>query len=96
MSLAVRRVVVYELLSLDGIAEDPARFMGDWDAELDANLAAVIGRQDAVVLGRRSYDDMLGHWNAVGGPFKDGLNNVTKYVASSHPDTDLPWPNSTL
>jgi dihydrofolate reductase len=39
---------------------------------------------------------MLGHWNAVGGPFKDGLNQTTKYVASSSPDIDLRWPNSTL
>jgi len=48
------------------------------------------------LFGRRSYEDMLSHWNAVGGPFKDGLNNVTKYVASSSPHAELPWPNSTL
>jgi dihydrofolate reductase len=39
---------------------------------------------------------MLGHWNKVGGPFKDGLNQTTKYVASSDPDINLPWPNSTV
>ena len=44
----------------------------------------------------RSYDDMLSHWNAVGGPFKDGLNDTTKYVATSNLDADLPSPNSTL
>ncbi|MET0145013.1 MAG: dihydrofolate reductase family protein [Ilumatobacteraceae bacterium] len=38
---------------------------------------------------------MLGHWNAVGGPFTDGLDNTTKYVATSNPDAELPWPNST-
>lgn len=38
---------------------------------------------------------MLGHWNRVGGPFKDGLNQTGKYVVSSRPDADLPWPNST-
>jgi hypothetical protein len=27
----VRKVVVYELLSLDGVAEDPDRFFADWD-----------------------------------------------------------------
>jgi dihydrofolate reductase len=42
------------------------------------------------------YEDMLGHWNQVGGPFKDGLNQTLKYVASSNPDADLPWPNSRL
>jgi dihydrofolate reductase len=48
------------------------------------------------LFGRRSYEDMLEHWNEVGGPFKDGLNKTTKYVASSNSDTDLPWPNSRL
>ena len=49
-----------------------------------------------MLLGRRSYDDMLGTWNERGGPFKDSLNAATKYVASSSPDTELTWPNSTL
>ncbi|MDM7855825.1 dihydrofolate reductase family protein [Cellulomonas alba] len=80
------RVVVYELLSLDGIAEDPARFMGDWDAELDANLAAVIGRQDAVVLGRRSYDEWSGFWPTSDvEPFATFINTVPKHVATSTP-----------
>jgi dihydrofolate reductase len=48
------------------------------------------------LFGRRSYDDMLTHWNRVGGPFRDGLNQVQKFVASSNPDAYLPWPNSTL
>ena len=39
---------------------------------------------------------MLAHWNQVGGPFKDGLNNADKYVASSSADIELAWPNSTL
>jgi dihydrofolate reductase len=45
---------------------------------------------------RHSYEEMLGHWNEVGGPFKDGLNLRLKYVASTNPDTDLRWPNSRL
>jgi hypothetical protein len=51
----VRKIVVYELLSLDGVAEDPDSFFADWDDAMDANLAAVIATQDAVILGRRSY-----------------------------------------
>lgn len=46
------------------------------------------------LFGRRSYDDMLGYWKEVGGPFKGGLNHVHKYAATSSPD-DLPWPSST-
>ena len=39
----MRKIVVYELLSLDGVAEDPDSFFADWDDAMDANLAAVIG-----------------------------------------------------
>jgi dihydrofolate reductase len=48
------------------------------------------------LFGHRSYDDMLRHWNAVGGPMADGLNAATKYITSNDPTTELPWPNSTL
>lgn len=92
----MRRVVVYELLSLDGIAEDPARFMGDWDAELDANLAAVIGRQDAVVLGRRSYDEWSTFWPTSDvEPFATFINTVPKHVATSTPLTTR-WAPATV
>jgi hypothetical protein len=53
----MRKVVLYELLSLNGVAEDPGKFVIDWDEAMDANLAAVIATQDAVILGRRSYDE---------------------------------------
>jgi dihydrofolate reductase len=49
-----------------------------------------------MLLGRRSYEGMLGHWNRAGGRFKEALNSATKYVASSSPSTRLEWPNSTL
>ena len=49
-----------------------------------------------MLMGRRSYEGMLGSWNAKGGPFKDALNAAPKYVASSNPSTRLDWPNSIL
>ena len=36
----MRKIVVYELLSLDGVAERPDSFFTDWDDAMDANLAA--------------------------------------------------------
>jgi hypothetical protein len=48
----MRKIVVYELLSLDGVAEHPDKFFTDWDDVMDANLSAVIDTQDAVILGR--------------------------------------------
>lgn len=81
----MREVVVYELLSLDGVAERPDRFF-DWDGALDANLAAVIGRQDAVVLGRRSYEEWASYWPSSDiEPFATFINTVSKHVATSRP-----------
>jgi dihydrofolate reductase len=48
------------------------------------------------LFGRRTYEDLLAVWNARGGPFKDGLNNTPKHVASTTLRDPLPWPNSTL
>jgi hypothetical protein len=58
----MRKVVVYELLSLDGVAEKPDGFFADWDDAMEANLGAVIAAQDSVILGRRSYEEWAEFW----------------------------------
>ena len=90
----VRKIVVYELSSLDGVAEGPDRFFADWDDAMDANLAAVIGTQDTVILGRRSYDEWAQFWpSSQIEPFATFINGVTKYVATSTP-LDRDWANA--
>jgi dihydrofolate reductase len=90
----VRKIVVYELLSLDGVAEDPDSFFADWDDVMDANLATVIATQDAVILGRRSYDEWVGFWpGSEIEPFASFINKVPKYVATSAP-LDPEWANA--
>ena len=92
----MRKVVAYELLSLDGVAEAPERFFADWDDAMDANLAAVIATQDAVILGRRSYTEWAEFWpNSQIQPFATFINGVTKYVATSTP-LDRDWANATV
>jgi dihydrofolate reductase len=61
----VRKVVAYELLSLDGVAEQPDEFITEFDDAMRDNLDRVIGTQDAVLLGRRTYDDWAEFWPAV-------------------------------
>ena len=91
----MRKVVVYELMSLDGIAEDPDAFITDWDDAMDVNLAAVIKTQDAVILGRRSYEEWAAFWPGKDiQPFSDFINPVAKYIATSEP-LDLDWENAT-
>jgi dihydrofolate reductase len=87
----VRRVVAYELVSLDGVAESPELFVLDFDEVMYENLARVIGEQDAVLLGRATYDMWADHWpTSDHEPFASFINGVPKYVATSRP-LEVPW-----
>jgi dihydrofolate reductase len=55
-----------------------------------------MGGEHAWLFGRWTYEQLLAHWNRQGGPFRDALNDIRKYVASSNPEARLDWPNSTL
>ena len=104
------RVVVLNHVTLDGVMQGPGRAdedtrdgfqhggwsMDDNDDVMGQVMGARLAESGGLLLGRRSYEDMLTHWNQAGGPFKEGLNQPRKYVASSSPDADLPWPNSAL
>src|SRR3954447_19803381 len=90
----MRKIVVYELPSLDGVAEHPDEFFPDWDDVMDANLAAVINTQDAVILGRRSYDEWARYWpESTMEPFATFINGVDKFVVTSTP-LHRDWANS--
>ena len=92
----MRKVVVYELLSLDGVAEDPDTFIDTWDGAMDANLAAVIGAQDAVILGATSYREWADFWpTSEIQPFSTFINGVPKFVATSRP-LDRQWANASV
>jgi len=92
----MRKVVVYELLSLDGIAEEPLEFITDFDETMRENLARVINTQDTVLLGRRTYDDWAGFWPGSDvEPFASFINGVQKFVASSTA-LDQPWASSSV
>ena len=54
----MRKVVAYELLSLDGVAEAPDEFITSWDDEMDANPAAFIATQDAAASTSASWVEM--------------------------------------
>jgi dihydrofolate reductase len=92
----VRKIVVYELLSLDGVAEAPDTFFTEWDDVVDARIPEGIATQDAVILGRRSYDEWAQFWpSSQIEPFATFINEVTKYVATSTP-LDQDWANTTV
>ncbi len=80
----MRKVVAYELLSLDGVAEQPDEFITDFDEVMRNNLARVISSQDTVILGRRTYDDWAEFWpTSAIEPFASFINGVEKFVVTS-------------
>ena len=80
----VRKVVVYELLSLDGVAEQPDEFVTEFDDVMQDNLDRVIATQDAVLLGRQTYNDWAEFWPASEiEPFASFINGVEKFVVTS-------------
>jgi dihydrofolate reductase len=92
----MRKVVAFEFLSVDGVAEAPDRFFTAWDDVVDEAGAALIATQDAVILGRRSYDEWAAFWPSSDiEPFATFINGVAKYVATSAP-LDQEWANATV
>lgn len=90
-----RRVVLYELLSLDGVAEEPGDWLFEDGPEIFEHLAEVIAAQDDVLLGRATYDYWVHYWPTSNvEPFASFINNTPKHVFSSRP-LEGDWPNST-
>ena len=105
------RVVVLNHVTLDGVMQGPGLpdedtrdgfdhggwAMPDNDDVMDQAMGARLAGSGGLLLGRRSYEDILGYWNSIpDSPFADALNNAQKYVASRSLREPLPWPNSTL
>lgn len=105
------RIVVISHVTLDGRVQGPARpdedtrdgfTHGGWAAERGGDNAVTrtwgerLAASSGYLLGRRTYQDVLAHWNAQDSPFRDALNNAPKYVASNTLTEPLTWPNSTL
>lgn len=103
MSGNIPNLVLYTLVSLDGATEDPHRYFpetGDrngapiFDEELVRYESEMIGRQGAVLLGRRTYDEWSRYWpTSDEQPFADFINAVPKYVVTSTPLTGT-WNNA--
>jgi dihydrofolate reductase len=100
----VRKLIVSEFVTLDGVMEAPGGeeghphtgwvfdFMGPEQEKykLDEVLAS-----DALLLGRVTYEGFAAAWPARSGEFADKMNSMPKFVASTTLK-DLDWSNSTL
>jgi dihydrofolate reductase len=92
----MRKVVLYELLSLDGVAEEPGDWFFDADEAVFANLGRVIEGQDAILLGRRTYEYWVDYWPTSDvQPFAGFINTTEKHVFTSTPLT-RDWAHTTV
>ena len=95
--LSMRKLTSYLLMSLDGVVEDPRRFVRqDVYADILPLIGDTIAEQDAVLLGRKMYQEWSAYWpQSRTEPFASFINRVPKYVVSqTHPALD--WQPSHL
>jgi dihydrofolate reductase len=105
--VAVRKVVVSEFVSLDGVMEDSSwesPFRGEEQEKFKFDELAAA---DALLLGRKTYEgfaaawpDMMKHYEGPRrealGEYTDMMNGYPKHVASTTLQEPLGWNNSTI
>ena len=92
----MRKIVSGLFITLDGVIEIPQEWMGPWfNPELGQVIGALMGAQDAMLLGRVTYDEFAAHWPQQEGEMADTMNGSTKYVVSGTL-TSADWKNTTL
>jgi dihydrofolate reductase len=94
----MRRVVVSEYVTLDGVMEEP----GQWSFQFWSDESAKFKydeliASDALLLGRVTYEGFAKAWPTMPdtGDFGERMNSLPKYVVSTTLDT-VEWNNSRL
>jgi dihydrofolate reductase len=103
----MRKLIVSEFISLDGVVEDPGGAEGFerggwnsryWNDELAAYKRDELFSADGLLLGRVTYEGFAASWpdaSHEAGEYADRMNSFPKYVVS-RTLTDLTWNNSHL
>ena len=96
----MRKVIVVEFLSLDGVMESPEKWAFSYsNDEMEEANASGMAAADAMLLGRVTYQEFASYWpyqDSADQPFTDYLNNTPKFVVSTTLEAPLEWQNSTL
>jgi dihydrofolate reductase len=78
----MRKLIESTLVSLDGVTEAPEKW-ADFDAEAAAYSIEELGKFDAFIMGRVTYEMLYAYWGDVtGNPYVELINAKPKYVAS--------------
>jgi dihydrofolate reductase len=94
----MRKVIVSEFVSLDGVVEDPKwtfQFGSDEQEEFKLDELAAA---DALLLGRVTYEGFAAAWPSATDEegYADRMNGYPKHVVSTTQEEPLEWNNSTL
>jgi dihydrofolate reductase len=92
----MRKIVAGLFISLDGVVEAPDKWHFPYfNDEMGAAVQAMTDGNDAMLLGRRTYEEFASYWPTSTDDFADHMNGTRKYVVSTTL-TSADWQNSTL
>jgi dihydrofolate reductase len=93
----MRNVVSGLFITLDGVTQSPDKWQFDnFDEGMAAALGAHVEGEDAILLGRVTYEEWAPYWpTSKDEPYASHINNTPKYVVSTTLDK-VEWKNSTL
>lgn len=90
----MRKVSSTLFVSLDGVAEAPEEWQ--FEEDFDDSIIQEWIVPDAVLLGRRTYQEWADYWpKSTEEPFASFINKAPKYVVSTTLDS-VDWDNTTL
>ncbi len=95
-----RRLIVWNLVTLDGYFEGSRKWALDWHKrvlgeEFDRLSLDQAASADTLLFGRVTYEGMAAYWNTAEGPVADFMNSVSK-VVFSRTLSDVTWRNTRL
>ena len=83
-------------ISLDGVVEAPEKWTGPYfNDQVGQAVGALMARNDAMLLGRVTYEGFAAAFGGQSGGMADQMNNTPKYVVSGTL-ASADWQNSTL
>ena len=93
----MRKLISTLFITLDGVVESPDKYVrGEMYEDFPEEVDTALSEQDAVLLGRKIYDEWSGFWPASNiEPFASFINNTPKFVVSSTLQ-EVNWQSSTL
>jgi dihydrofolate reductase len=95
----MRDIVAVEFVSVDGVAEAPEKWTTPYvDDEVGQTMQAGMDASDAMLLGRRTYEEFAAYWpdkTSQDDPYADYINATQKFVVSTTLKL-VEWRNSTL